>query len=121
MDKLIAGHGGRLPLDDALEIIFQAIDGLDYAHNVLGTTKKKDGGFEQKKGLVHRDLKPANIFLAGSGSARLAKIADLGLAKAFMTAGLSGLTATGTAAGTPSFMPRQQVANFKYAKPEVDV
>jgi len=114
VDKLIAGHGGRLPLDDALEIIFQALDGrLDYAHNVLGTTKKKDGGLEQKKGLVHRDLKPANIFLAGSGSARLAK--------SFMTAGLSGLTATGTAAGTPSFMPRQQVANFKYAKPEVDV
>src|SRR5262249_33537245 len=41
--------------------------------------------------------------------------------KAFDLAGLSGLTATGTAAGTPAFMPRQQVVNFKYVKPEVDV
>ena len=30
-------------------------------------------------------------------------------------------TRTGAAAGTPHFMPRQQVGNFKYAKPEVDV
>ena len=43
------------------------------------------------------------------------------LAKAFDVAGLSGQTRTGSAAGTPVFMPRQQVVNFKYAKPEVDV
>ena len=121
VDNLIVERGGRLPVDEAIGIIFQALDGLDYAHNVQVTTKKKDGGFKQKKGLVHRDLKPANIFLSGSGSARQAKVADLGLAKAFRTAGLSGLTATGTAAGSPWFMPRQQVVNFKYARPEVDV
>ncbi|MFB8794253.1 MAG: hypothetical protein U7126_08510 [Microcoleus sp.] len=36
-------------------------------------------------------------------------------------AGLSGQTMTGNAVGTPSFMPRQQVLDYKYAKPEVDV
>jgi serine/threonine protein kinase len=51
----------------------------------------------------------------------VAKIGDYGLAKAFDAAGLGGQTRTGKAAGTPVFMPRQQVVNFKYAKPEVDV
>ncbi|MGB8691658.1 MAG: YgiT-type zinc finger protein [Microcoleus sp.] len=36
-------------------------------------------------------------------------------------AGLSGQTLTGNAVGTPCFMPRQQVLDYKYAKPEVDV
>ena len=36
-------------------------------------------------------------------------------------AGLSGMSSTGVTAGTPVFMPRQQVVDFKYAKPEVDV
>ncbi|RCJ14555.1 hypothetical protein A6S26_10590 [Nostoc sp. ATCC 43529] len=52
---------------------------------------------------------------------RIIKIADYGLAKAFDQAGLSGQTMSGTHAGTPVFMPRQQVINFKYAKPEVDI
>jgi serine/threonine-protein kinase len=38
-----------------------------------------------------------------------------------LQAGLSGLTRTGSAMGKPYFMPRQQVVNFKYSKPEVDV
>jgi serine/threonine protein kinase len=51
----------------------------------------------------------------------VAKIGDYGLSKAFDLAGLSGQTLTGTQAGTPVFMPRQQVLNFKYAQPEVDI
>jgi serine/threonine-protein kinase len=49
------------------------------------------------------------------------KIADYGLGKAFEAAGLSGHTRTGQRAGSPWFMPRQQVINFKYCKPDVDV
>jgi serine/threonine-protein kinase len=71
--------------------------------------------------VVHRDLNPNNIFLSGSGSSPVAKIGDYGLAKAFDLAGLSGYTRTGEAMGKPLFMPRQQVVNFKYASPEVDV
>lgn len=51
----------------------------------------------------------------------MAKLADFGLAKALDMAGLSGMTATGTGAGTPTYMPRQQLLDYKYAKPEVDV
>ena len=61
------------------------------------------------------------ILLSGSGSARIAKVADFGLAKAFDDAGLSNFTATGTRAGSPWYMPRQQVVRFKSADPAVDV
>jgi serine/threonine-protein kinase len=121
LDKLLLARGGKLPIEEALEIMYQALAGLDYAQKIKVTTKTGKGDFVQKKGLVHRDIKPANIFLSGSGSDRVAKLADLGLAKAFRTAGLSGLTATGSAAGSPWFMPRQQVIRYKYATPEVDV
>jgi len=36
-------------------------------------------------------------------------------------AGLSGMSMTGGDAGTPVFMPREQITNFKYVKPESDV
>jgi serine/threonine protein kinase len=73
------------------------------------------------RGLVHRDLKPANLLLSGAGRDCVVKVGDYGLAKAFDDAGLGGLTRTGEAAGTPRFMARQQVIDFKRATPEVDV
>jgi serine/threonine-protein kinase len=106
-DKLIKVRGGALPIDEASELILQALDGLHYAHT--------------EHGLVHRDVKPANLFLVGSGRSRITKVGDYGLAKAFDSAGLSGQTRTGEVMGTPVFTPRQQVINFKYARPEVDV
>ncbi len=41
--------------------------------------------------------------------------------KALRRQGFPNTTRTGTVAGTPVFQPRQQIANFKYAKPDVDV
>ena len=49
------------------------------------------------------------------------KIADFGLSKAFEVAGMTGHTMTGAAMGTLVYMPRQQIKNFKYSKPEIDV
>ena len=43
------------------------------------------------------------------------------MAKNFQQAGLSGMSLTGTFAGTPLFMPREQFVNFKYVKPVSDV
>ena len=58
---------GSMSEEQALPIIHQPIDALEYAH---------------EKGIVHRDLKPANLKL--SADARL-KVRDFGLAKALAT------------------------------------
>jgi len=115
---LMRRNGGPVSIDVACKIMIQALAGLEYAHRAeIPYVELKDGTIGKGRGLVHRDIKPGNIFLSGN----TAKVADFGLAKAFETAGLSGHTRTGTAAGTPFFMPRQQVVNFKYSKPAVDV
>jgi serine/threonine protein kinase len=68
------------------------------------------------------------IFPDGSEGARragdgewIAKIGDFGMAKSFQLAGLSGMTVTGDRGGTPQFMPREQVVNFRQVKPASDV
>jgi eukaryotic-like serine/threonine-protein kinase len=101
--SLMRAQGGRVDLPTGLRIARDVLDGLAFAH---------DGGF------VHRDVKPDNILLAADGSARLT---DFGLAKSFQQAGLSGMTATGTVAGTPYFMPREQLTSFRQLRPASDV
>ncbi|ROO52210.1 serine/threonine protein kinase [Micromonospora sp. Llam0] len=99
--------GGRIPAYDAVRFTVQVLNGLAHAH---------------RNGVVHRDLSIDNILLAkDSDGAVIAKIGDFGLAKAFDLAGLSGLTRTGATAGTPRYLPRQQVINFRYATSAVDV
>ncbi len=106
VDKLMEKRGGVLKLDEAGPLMCQALEGLAFAH---------------QKDIVHRDLKPQNILLTGREGTWTAKIADLGMAKNFDKAGFSGMTATGSYAGTYPFMPREQVTNFKYVKPVSDV
>lgn len=119
---LMQQHGGKLTFDIAVPITLQVLNGLEYSHNAeIPCVKLSDGGFGKGQGLVHRDLKPGNIFLSNNDGKIIAKIGDYGLAKAFDIAGLSGQTATGAKAGTPVFMPRQQLLNFKYVQPEVDI
>lgn len=121
VDDLIKKHGGKLPVNLATDIMLQVLDGLDYAHHAKIETKLENGQTKMVHGLVHRDFKPGNIFLSDTSAHPIAKVADFGLAKSFETAGLTGMTRTGSAGGTPVFMPRQQILNFKYAKPDVDV
>lgn len=94
--------GGTIPLDALMPWAMQSLEGLAAAHS---------------KGFVHRDIKPHNILLHRNR----AKISDFGLAKNFQKAGLSGMSMTGNYAGTPVFMPPEQITNFKYVKPVSDV
>jgi serine/threonine-protein kinase len=121
VDKLMARHGGRLPVGKATGIILEALEGLAYAHEVELPRGVPDQRKPETRGVVHRDLSPQNILLHGRDSTRIAKVADFGLAKAFELAGLSGGTRTGEIAGKPVFTPRQQVIQYKYARPDVDV
>lgn len=95
-------HGGTLSWETLRPWALQALEGLAAAH---------------KEGFVHRDIKPQNILIHRD----IAKISDFGLAKNFQKAGLSGMSITGNYAGTPVFMPPEQITNFKYVKPVSDI
>ncbi|HYI20615.1 MAG TPA: protein kinase, partial [Solirubrobacteraceae bacterium] len=84
-------HVKRLSHDAALAVLGDVLEGL---------------GCAEANRVVHRDLKPENILLTTSGHA---KIADFGIAKAIGDlTGATGLTATGLALGTPTYMAPEQ-------------
>lgn len=76
-----------LTLADVERLISQIASALDYAH---------------AKGVIHRDMKPHNVLLDAQGNAYLC---DFGIAK---LSGSHGLTRSGEAIGTPSYMAPEQ-------------
>ena len=100
-------RGSPLQIDDALPIVKQIAEGLEYAHD---------------RGIIHRDLKPANIKITPEGTV---KILDFGLAKALdVDASSSNLsnsptlsptlssaaTQAGVILGTAAYMSPEQAA-----------
>lgn len=100
------GPSGRLPWRVACRFVAQALEAMAAAH---------------ARKLVHRDLKPENLLLTAASPEGDIKVADLGLAKNFTLAGLSGFTATGICAGTIEYMPPEQFLDYKYVSPPSDV
>lgn len=73
---------------EAVRILEQVADALDYAH---------------EQGIVHRDVKPGNVLIDAKG---VAKITDFGIAR-IMTD--ERLTQTGMIVGTPHYMAPEQL------------
>ncbi len=95
----------KLAPEQALKIVPQLCDALDYAH---------------AEGVVHRDIKPENILLDRKGRV---KIADFGLAKLVGAdvAAANMLTVTNMVMGTPHYMAPEQVENPKGVDHRADI
>jgi serine/threonine protein kinase len=96
----LTDRGGTLPVQQALDFVRQAADGLACAH---------------KAGIVHRDIKPENLLVTPDGSI---KVADFGVAKAQVSPGQK--TRTGLIMGTPAYLSPEQ-AHEKPVTPASDV
>ncbi|KAF0246118.1 MAG: WD40 repeat-containing [Planctomycetota bacterium] len=81
-------HAREMTPQRAVDLMTQVADAVEHAH---------------REGIVHRDLKPANILVDTEWRA---KVTDFGLAKAGKNSG--DLTKSGTAMGTPYYMPPEQ-------------
>jgi serine/threonine protein kinase len=83
-------RGGRIPLDESLEIADALMDVLSAVHAA---------------GIIHRDLKPQNVFVCHD---KTVKLLDFGVARVFDRGTSSKLSMFGLVLGTPSFMSPEQ-------------
>jgi len=99
---------GVLPIGRSVKIVRQICFALQAAHD---------------KGIVHRDMKPENVFLAArSSGSDFVKVLDFGISKMHEHGKTDrGLTRTGIAMGTPSYMSPEQAQGAKDVDPRTDI
>jgi serine/threonine-protein kinase len=90
---------GWVEVDEGLNIIEQACEGLGYAH---------------RHGVVHRDVKPGNLLRSREAEV---KLADFGIAKATEQ---SSITQVGSVLGTAAYLAPEQ-ARGEEAGPPADI
>ncbi len=91
---------GHLEPAQVADLVLQALAALEHAH---------------AKGIVHRDLKPENILVNRRG---VAKLADFGLARAYMDGHIT--QAPGTVTGTVQYLAPEQIRG-EPADPRTDL
>lgn len=109
--KELAAQQGPLAAHRLVLIVLQALEALQAAHG---------------KGIVHRDMKPANVFVVRRRDERgterdFVKLLDFGISKMHGEAGTSGLTMTGVAMGTPSYMAPEQFFDARSVDARADL
>lgn len=98
-------EGGNLAekLDRAFDPVAAEASVVDHVQLTVKVARAVH--FAHERGVLHRDLKPANILLDRHGEPL---VSDFGLARLVHTP--SGVTMTGAALGTPSYMSPEQAA-----------
>lgn len=89
-----------MPLERALDLTIQALDGLEYLHD---------------HGVVHLDVKPGNLMLDSLGRV---KIIDLGLSR---VSGQPRIFPRGLKIGTPGYCPPEQEKSPQQADQRADL
>jgi eukaryotic-like serine/threonine-protein kinase len=104
--KLLKTQSRAKQIRLACGVICRVLEALQHAH---------------AQDIVHRDVKPANILTFKHDGRLQAKLADFGLAKNYLDAGMTMLSVENNVRGTPGYMAPEQILNCRYAKPPCDI
>ncbi len=99
LERLLDRQGGRLDIENAMDLVIQLAEALDYAH---------------AKNIVHRDIKPSNVLLTQGGHP---KLTDFGIAKVVEA---TRMTVTGGMLGTVDYMAPEQ-SEGRAVGPKTDI
>lgn len=91
-------QAGRLPQNEAANLVDQLLNGLSAAHDA---------------GVIHRDIKPDNCFITQKAGRDHLKLLDFGISKVAGDAREMRMTRTGVVMGTPYYMAPEQARGAK--------